>query len=68
MDQQLQDRLDAIEAKVDATLKSVKKIQLYMSIAFWITVAVIVLPLIGLIFAIPSMISTYTEAMNLLQY
>ena len=68
MDQEIKDKLDVIEAKVDATLKSVKKIQLYMSIAFWVTVAVIVLPIIGLMFAIPSLISTYSDAMNILQY
>lgn len=68
MDQQTQDRLDVIEAKVDATLKSVNKIKMYMTITAWVTIAVIVLPLIGLMFAIPSLISSYREAVNMIQY
>ncbi len=67
MDQQTQDRLDVIEAKVDATLRAVNKIKMYMTITAWVTIAVIVLPLIGLMFAIPSLISTYSDAMMLIQ-
>ena len=67
MDQQLQDRLDVIEAKVDATLKSVNKIKMYMMITAGVTIAVIVLPLIGLMFAIPALLSTYSDAMMLIQ-
>lgn len=66
MDQEIKDKLDVIEAKVDATLKSAKKTQMYMTITAWVTIVVIVLPLIGLLFAIPAMVSTYTEAMNFL--
>lgn len=68
MEQNVQERLDAMEVKIDTTLKAVKKIQWYMTVTAWVTIAVIVLPMLGLLFAIPALLSSYTEAMNLIQY
>ncbi len=64
MDPELKVRLDAIEQKVDAAYKAAHKAQQYL---FWtgiVTVAVIVLPLIGLIFVIPSFINNYVNPLN----
>jgi hypothetical protein len=61
IDPELAARLDALEAKVDAAYKAADKVRKWM---FWtgvITVALIVLPLIGLLFAIPTFLNYYTQ-------
>ena len=54
MDQEIKNRLDAQEVKMDAIYKSVEKTRKYFLIMTWVTIIVIVLPLIGLMFAVPS--------------
>lgn len=61
IDPELKAKLDELEAKVDATFQAAHRAQQYL---FWtgvVTVAVIVLPLIGLAFVLPSFINTYTN-------
>ena len=61
-------RLDALEKKVDAAYHAAETVRKYL---FWtgvVTVALIVLPLIGLAFAIPAFISNYTSTLNGLGY
>ena len=60
IDPELKARLDTIEEKVDAAYKAAHRAQQYL---FWtgvVTVAFIVLPLIGLALVLPSFINTYT--------
>jgi hypothetical protein len=57
MEQDINAKLDKIYASVESTRK-------YMKWTAIITIALIVLPLIGLVFAIPSFINTYTQALN----
>jgi hypothetical protein len=67
MDPQLQSKLLELEGKINMIYTSVKRIQLYFLITAIITVAAIVLPLIGLMFAIPHLlngISTQLETVN----
>lgn len=63
MDSKIQDQLDEQEIKINEILVSVRKTERYMRITFWATVIVVVLPMILLLFAIPSIISSYTEAL-----
>ena len=59
-----EERIAAMEKKIDAIYTSVEKTRKYF---FWtgvVTIALIVLPAIGLIFAIPTFISTYTTTLN----
>ncbi len=65
MDPELKARLDAIEQKVEAAYQAANKTKLYMQWTAIITVALVVLPLIGLVFAIPSFLSTYSQISNL---
>lgn len=51
-------------AKLDAILKSTEKTRKYFLWTLIITVLAIVLPLIGLAFAIPSFLSSYSTALN----
>ncbi|MCA9360172.1 hypothetical protein KC850_04025, partial [Candidatus Kaiserbacteria bacterium] len=64
MDPKIQQQLDEQEVKINEIFNSVKKIEKYMKITFWVTVVVIVLPLIIMMFALPSIISSYTTALS----
>jgi len=60
IDPELAIRLDALEQKIDAAYKASESVRKYL---FWtgvVTVALIVLPAIGLIFVIPQFIAAYT--------
>ena len=60
----LQQKLEEQAQKIDAIYVSVEKTRKYIFWAFVITVAAIVLPMIGLVFAIPAFLNTYTAALN----
>ena len=64
IDPELLAKLDEIGAKADRAYRAAETVRKYL---FWtgiITVALIVLPLIGLAFAIPSFISSYTSTLS----
>ncbi len=65
MDPELQKRIEAQDAKLDAIYTSVEKTRKYFLIITWITIIAVVLPLIGLIFAVPSFLSTYSNISNI---
>ncbi|HEY4499525.1 MAG TPA: hypothetical protein VJH70_00115 [Candidatus Paceibacterota bacterium] len=58
MDKELSDRLAAMEQKVDYVYRSVEKTRKYFLWTLIISLAVIVLPIIGLVFAIPQFMKT----------
>ncbi len=63
-DPELLAKLDEIGAKADRAYVAAEKVRKYL---FWtgvVTILLIVLPLIGLAFAIPSFISSYTTTLN----
>ncbi len=66
MDTELNKRIEEIEHKVELIYISVEKTRKYLLWTVIITVALFVLPLIGIAFAIPSFISTYTDTINTL--
>ena len=51
--------------KLDAVHTSVEKTRKYLLMIMWISIAVVILPMIGLLFAIPTFISTYAEVSQL---
>lgn len=61
MEPELTDRIVSIEAKIDAMYATVEKLRKYFLWTGIITVALFILPLIGLMFVIPSFISSYTQ-------
>lgn len=68
IDPELLAKLDEIGAKADRAYQAAETVRKYL---FWtgvITVALIVLPLIGLMFAIPSFVNTYTSTLNSVGY
>jgi type II secretory pathway component PulF len=58
MDTELKNRLDTLEQKVDTINKNIKTIKSVFLWTFIITIAVIVIPLIGMIFVIPQFMSS----------
>jgi hypothetical protein len=61
MDADLEKRLSALESKLDSLYASLGKMRTYVLIVVWVTIGAIVLPLIGLMFAVPSFLSTYSS-------
>jgi hypothetical protein len=68
IDPELAAKLDEIGAKADRAFEATEKIRKYLFWSAVTTVAVIVLPLIGLLFAIPSFLSSYTDTVKALGY
>lgn len=65
MDPETKNKLTELEAKIDAIYSSVEKTRKYFLTIIWITVIAIVLPIIGLFFAIPSFLSSYSSLSGL---
>lgn len=64
IDPELLAKLNQIEEKAEKAYQASEKVRKYL---FWtgvVTVALIVLPLIGLAFAIPAFINSYTTTLN----
>ncbi|MCX6790171.1 MAG: hypothetical protein NTV60_01440 [Candidatus Kaiserbacteria bacterium] len=64
IDPELLAKLEEIGAKADRAYEASEKVRKYL---FWtgvVTIALVVLPLIGLAFAIPSFISSYTSTLG----
>ena len=64
MDEELRQNLVRIEAKVDATYQSAEKTRKYFLGVIIVSVVAFVLPLVGLLFAIPSFLSSYGELLT----
>lgn len=68
IDPELAAKLDAIGAKADRAYEAAETVRKYL---FWtgiITVALVVLPLIGLAVVVPQFLGSYTSTLNGLGY
>lgn len=64
IDPELLAKLDEISAKADKAYVAAEKARKYL---FWtgvVSIVVVVLPIIGLLFAIPQFINTYSSTLN----
>ncbi len=61
MEQEILKRLADQEVKLEAIYRSTEKTRKYFLWVLIVSVAVVVLPAIGLIFAIPKFLSTYSS-------
>ena len=61
MDADLQHRLETIERKIDAIFISAEKTRRYFLMLMIGSAVAFVLPLVGLLFAVPSFIATYSQ-------
>ncbi|MEK7480221.1 MAG: hypothetical protein AAB665_02945 [Patescibacteria group bacterium] len=60
-DTELRRKLDALEKKIDDVYVSAEKTRKYFLGVIIVSVVAFVLPLVGLVFAIPSLLSTYAD-------
>lgn len=66
MDQETKNKLLEMNAKIDEIYISVEKTRKYLFWTMIVTLVVFVLPLIALMFAIPSFLGNYTDMVNTL--
>ena len=66
MNEEIQKKFDDQNIKLDAIYKSVEKTRKYFLRIIWITVITLVLPIIGLFFAIPKFLAVYTDTFSTL--
>lgn len=59
-----EERLTAMEKKIDAIYETTEKTRKYFMWTLIITIALVVVPAFGLVFAIPSFLSTYNESLK----
>ncbi|MCX6751607.1 MAG: hypothetical protein NT161_02455 [Candidatus Nomurabacteria bacterium] len=64
MDPELNKKIEEQGLKIDAIYKSVEKTRKYFLMIIWITIIAVVLPLIAMIFILPSFLSNYTNALG----
>jgi hypothetical protein len=62
--EELKKKIEEQGLKIDAIYKSVEKTRKYFLIIIWVTVIGVVLPMIGLAFAIPSFMSNYVNVLG----
>jgi len=60
------EKLEILNKKIDAVYESTEKTRKYFFWTMVITVALIVLPLIGLVFAVPSFLTNYVNPIQTL--
>lgn len=61
MEQEISQKLDLLEKKLEENIKISRQMRKYFLWTLIISIAVIVLPLIGLLFVVPQLISSYTN-------
>ncbi len=64
MEQDITKKLKELEQKIDLIYISTEKTRKYMLWTGIITIAVIILPLIGLVFVLPSFMSSYVGSLS----
>lgn len=67
MDDDMKQRMTMLEQKIDAIYATTEKTRKYFLWTMIITIALVVLPAIGLVFAIPSFISSYSQIGDITQ-
>lgn len=64
MENDLQSRLGLMEQKIDAIFVSVEKTRKYFFWTMVITLVIVVVPAVGLLFAIPAFMGNYVGALE----
>lgn len=63
-DSQIIEKINQQEIKIDQIFRSVEKTRKYTLTMVWITIVVLVLPLIGMMFIVPTVIGSYTSSLE----
>jgi len=64
MEENLQKKIEEQALKIEAIYKSVEKTRKYFLVIIWITIIAVVLPLLGLLFVLPSFLSNYASVLD----
>ena len=62
--EELKKKIEEQGVKIDAIYKSVEKTRKYFLTTIWITIIAVVVPMIGLAFAIPSFMKNYVNELG----
>ena len=62
MENEIKEILKSQDEKINAIYVSVEKTRKYFLWIFWITIIMVVLPIIGLVFAIPAFLKSYMSS------
>ncbi|MFZ2555828.1 MAG: hypothetical protein WAZ27_00655 [Minisyncoccia bacterium] len=65
METEIAARLSAQDTKLEEIRVAVEATRKYMQFTFWITVVFLVLPLVGILYAVPKAMSSYSAAVNM---
>jgi len=64
MELETQKKIEEMDQKLNAIYSSVEKTRKYFLVTMWVTLAMVVLPLLGLLFIIPAFLNTYTSTLE----
>jgi CHASE3 domain sensor protein len=64
MDPKLQQQIDEIEIKITDIQQSTKKTEKYMQWTFWVTILMVVVPLVIAVVIVPIIISRYLTMLD----
>ena len=64
MENEIDKKIDALDQKIDAIYISVEKTRKYFFWTMMITLAVVILPVIGLLFAVPVFLNNYAGSLQ----
>lgn len=59
MEQEIEQKFKDLDLKLNAIYDSVEKTRKYFKLTFWVTVIVVVLPIVGAVVAVPLFLKTY---------
>ncbi|MEK7509140.1 MAG: hypothetical protein AAB605_00320 [Patescibacteria group bacterium] len=65
MDIDLAQKLQEQDAKLEEIRGSVRAMKRYFQITFWVTIIFFVLPLLGLLYAVPKAMNSYLGSVNI---
>jgi hypothetical protein len=65
MDAELAQKLQEQAVKIEEIREAVKATRRYMQITFWVTIIFLVLPLFGLLYAVPKVMNSYMGSINI---
>lgn len=64
MEQQILDKIEEQNKKIDELVMLVNNVRRYFQIIIWVSVALFVLPLIAAVFIVPAFLNTYLGSLD----
>jgi len=64
MEPETQKKIEEMDQKLNAIYTSVEKTRKYFLVTMWVTLAMVVLPILGLLFVIPAFLNSYSSALE----